>query len=555
MRLSTTASHWTVGWRPWALLALLCLVLYAPGIASVPPLDRDEARFAQATRQMLETGDFVRIRFQDEARNKKPIGIYWLQAASVSLFSTPESTAIWPYRLPSLLGATSAVLLVFAFGRRLVGAEAALVGAALLASSLSLVVEAHLGKTDAVMLACVAAAQGALGEIYRRARAGQRVPARLALVFWVAEGLGALVKGPIPPLVAGLTIAALCLADHDARWLRRLRWQWGVPLALMILLPWVIAVERATAGAFLADAVGHDMLGKVAGAQESHGAPPGYYLLLVFATFWPGSLFVLVALAAAWRARGDAAVRFLLAWLIPAWLLFELVPTKLPHYGLPLYPALALLAGRVVVLGPAPRKWMAATGFALWAVVSVALAAGVFAAPMQLAGDGTASPALLAIALVPSAAIISMLIAQLRRSVDPAPGDALRCALLAAFVFVPVFTGLLPRLDRIWLSREAAAMVAQAGPRGAPVDAVGYTEPSLVFLLGTATRFVSPVDAAADLAAARTRLALVGNRDEDAFLRGAAEHGIEPRRLGTVEGIDYSNGCRMALTLFDGGKG
>ena len=89
-----------------------------PGLAAIPPLDRDEARFAQATRQMLETGDFLRIRFQDEARNKKPAGIYWLQAAAVAAFSTAGSTAIWPYRLPSLIGATAAVLRAFALGRR-----------------------------------------------------------------------------------------------------------------------------------------------------------------------------------------------------------------------------------------------------------------------------------------------------------------------------------------------------------------------------------------------------------------------------------------------------
>jgi len=110
---------WLRGWRSYALLAGLCLALYVPGIAAIPPLDRDEARFAQASRQMLETGDFLRIRFQDEARNKKPAGIYWLQAASVAVFSTPESTAIWPYRLPSLVGALGAVLLTFALGRAL----------------------------------------------------------------------------------------------------------------------------------------------------------------------------------------------------------------------------------------------------------------------------------------------------------------------------------------------------------------------------------------------------------------------------------------------------
>src|SRR5438874_11470632 len=110
------SAGWLFGVRPYALLVGFCLFLYLPGMSAIPPLDRDQARFAQATRQMLETGDFLRIRFQDEARNKKPAGIYWLQAASVAAFSTAESTAIWPYRLPSVVAALIAALLVFAIG-------------------------------------------------------------------------------------------------------------------------------------------------------------------------------------------------------------------------------------------------------------------------------------------------------------------------------------------------------------------------------------------------------------------------------------------------------
>src|SRR5437762_12927343 len=152
---------WLSGWRPYALLETLCLVLYLPGIASIPPLDRDESRFAQASRQMLESGDVLRIRFQDEARNKKPAGIYWLQAASVTVFSTPQSDAIWPYRLPSVVGALLAVLLVFAIGNALLGRGdeeppprmVALIAAVLLASALGLVAEAHIAKTDAALLA------------------------------------------------------------------------------------------------------------------------------------------------------------------------------------------------------------------------------------------------------------------------------------------------------------------------------------------------------------------------------------------------------------------
>src|SRR5262252_8525191 len=213
---------WLTGWRPYVLLAVLCLVLYLPGIAAIPPLDRDEARFAQATRQMLETGDFLRIRFQDEARNKKPAGIYWLQAASVSAFSTAASDAIWPYRLPSLIGAMAAALLAFGFGRRIFAGSdrrfaerSALVGAVLLASAFGVIVEAHIAKTDAMLLAMVAATQGALGLAYVQKRAGRSVGWGVAAIFWVAQAAAILLKGPPGPALAIVTAATLSITDRD----------------------------------------------------------------------------------------------------------------------------------------------------------------------------------------------------------------------------------------------------------------------------------------------------------------------------------------------------
>ena len=88
------------------------------------------------------------------------------------------------------------------------------------------------------------------------------------------------------------------------------------------------------------------MLSKFVGAQESHGAPPGLYLLLFWVTFWPGATLAGMAAPAVWRARREPGAQFLLAWLMPSWIVFELVITKLPHYVLPLYPAIAILIGR-----------------------------------------------------------------------------------------------------------------------------------------------------------------------------------------------------------------
>src|SRR3954470_7936370 len=108
-------SSWIERFGPWLGLLALCLAVYLPGLASLPPTDRDEARFAQASRQMAETGDLVRIQFQNEPRNKKPILLYWAQAATAALAGEAPAEgrpAILPYRLPSAAGASIAVLLL-----------------------------------------------------------------------------------------------------------------------------------------------------------------------------------------------------------------------------------------------------------------------------------------------------------------------------------------------------------------------------------------------------------------------------------------------------------
>ncbi len=539
-----------VGWRPWLLLLALCGCLFLPGIAAMPPLDRDEARFMQATRQMVESGDLLQIRFQDEARNKKPVGIYWLQAAAVSLLSTPDSTAAWPYRLPSLFGATVAVLLTFAYGGRLIGRPAALVGAALLASSLLLVAEAHLAKTDAVLLATVVTAQGALGLVYLGAREGAAVGRGPAIAFWLSQGVGILVKGPVTPIVSLFTIAALCIADRRWRWLAGLRPLWGIPLTLAVAGPWLVAIELATGGAFASEAIGHDLLGKLVGAQESHGAPPGAYLLFAPATMWPFSALLGIAGVAGWSGRGEAAIRLLLAWLLPTWLLFELVPTKLPHYLLPVYPALALLAGSALAGGAdvARRKWLDGIVFALWTIVGLALVIVLIGLPIAW-GHGVS-----ALGLIPAVATLSFGLVMLRQLWNGfSPSVAAILPVLAVLVFAPSYAILLPSLDRLWLSRSAAALVlAQHPAAGDLIDTVGYNEPSLVFLLRGVPRAAAADQAAADIAARRGTLALVVGRDDAAFQAALAARGAQATRLGETSGINYSRSSALITIVLYG---
>src|SRR4051794_19530835 len=124
--------------RPLAVLLLLCVLAWLPGFFTLPPLDRDESRFAQATKQMLETGDFIDINLGSEARYAKPIGIYWLQAASTAALGQGVWNRIWTYRVPSLIGALIAVAATFFLARMIAGTETAFFAGLLLGFSVLL---------------------------------------------------------------------------------------------------------------------------------------------------------------------------------------------------------------------------------------------------------------------------------------------------------------------------------------------------------------------------------------------------------------------------------
>src|SRR5437868_2002946 len=342
-----TASHA----RAVAFLLVCGLLLFLPGFFNIPPIDRDEARFAQATKQMVETGDFVDIRFQDDVRYKKPVGIYWLQAAAVetaSALGLPRAELrIWVYRVPSLIGAIGAVLLTYWTALAFVTRRGAILAALIMCSSVLLGVEARLAKTDAMPLLAVVAAMGALARVYLSWLRGddpEHPPWSWPAIFWTALAGGILLKGPLILMFAGLTIGTLAILDRSAAWLWRLRPVWGLMWTLVLVLPWFVAIFWRAGEAFFSNSLGGDMLSKL-GAQESHGAPPGLYLLLFWVTFWPGAALAGMAAPAVWRARREPGAQYLLAWPGPSWTALALVLSNVPHYGLTPSPVVGILTG------------------------------------------------------------------------------------------------------------------------------------------------------------------------------------------------------------------
>jgi 4-amino-4-deoxy-L-arabinose transferase-like glycosyltransferase len=324
----------------------------------------------------------------------------------------------------------------------------------------------------------------------------------------------------------------------------------GLLVTLFVVLPWVIAIGVQSHGAFFRQSLGHDFGDKLVGGQESHGAPPGYYLALATLTLWPAILFVLPALRTAWIGRSEPALRYLLVWAGASWFLFELVPTKLPHYVLPAYPALVILAA-YAVFGTA-RAASTRLDRALRIVASfqfvLALAAFIAVAVVlpRLYGTGTSWPVVAVAGL--GAAVGAWAVVSYLRGREAA---ALAGAIGAAVIMIPMLTvGIAPRLDAFWVSPHAAALAHKDSRPGDPPPVIaGYAEPSLIFLLGTDTR-VSTGEGAAAIAAQQGGLAIVEDRARPAFLGGLGARDAEAFPIDAFQGYDYSHGRRVHLTLY-----
>lgn len=554
MAPETVFDRWGRGWRGPVLAALLALIAGLPGVIGLPPLDRDESRFAEATAQMLETGDFVSPRFQDTPRFKKPIGLYWLQALAVKSVSQVEDRAIWAYRVPSLLGAMLAAAACAWGAAAFLSPGSALLAGLLLGSSFMLSMEASIASTDAVLCGAITLAMAALSRVYLVEYGGPRAGRRVKVLFWAALALSILVKGPIGPMVVGLALISLCIWDRRVSWLGGLGWGWGLIGLAAALGPWALAITVATDGAFWGAALGGDLVPKLAGEAEGHGAPPGYYLLLSPILLFPATLLLPAGLVAAWRARSEPAMRFALCWLIPGWLVFEATPTKLIHYTLPLYGALTWLMARALEPidddAPAAGRVSRAVGAGLTLIVGAAFAVAGPAA-MAKTGDFSAIPWAVPAALLFLAAGAAG--APMLWRGQPTRGAAAATG-LAALAHGVMAGAVAPGLHPLWLSSAAARALTAAGASPwqgvapGPVTVAGYAEPSLVFLLGADTELGHADDAA--IALAEGRPAIVEGREDAAFRAALVRNGAAARPAGSVSGLDYSKGHADILRLY-----
>jgi len=549
--------------RDMTLLALLVLAMALPGLAGLPVIDRDEARFAQATVQMLETEDYINIRFQDRARNKKPAGSYLLQAASVKAFSDVEDREIWAHRIPSVLAAILAILATYWGGARMLGRDSALYGSALLAVSVIFVFEAHIAKTDALLLAFSALVLASFGHL--RNGGGRRS----GLLFWFALGCAVMIKGPILPALLVLCLASLWIWERKAGWMKPLAYWPGPILFLLIVLPWSILIWRATDGAFFTDAIAGDLTPKLQGAQEKHPGPPGYYSVAIWATFWPACLFLLPGLVFAIRAARSTvngksgfdtpvarAARLLLSWAVPFFVILEFVPTKLPHYTLITLPAFALMVGAAVATMSRVSEFTLSRkiGSILFAVISITLAAALLFGQAYFGDFPTWEFGIMAVAvLVALFAVHALWHGRARKAFFAA-------LITSALMSIPTYHFTLPALKKLNIASMMQDAFEENGVNtpvsSTTVLSTQFTEPSLVYRLGTNILLGKPNERLAALDMKPGDIVILDRMKKDEtenyepkLAKKLSEQDLCLTSLQIVEGFNYANGDPVKLDI------
>jgi 4-amino-4-deoxy-L-arabinose transferase-like glycosyltransferase len=486
--------------RAASMLVLVSLIAFLPGVFQIPPVDRDEPRY-------------------------------------------------WPYRLPSLLGAIGAVLGSYWCALAFVGRRGATLAALMMAGSTLLGVEARLAKTDAVLLFTVVVAMGALARVYLAIREADTTRPSFALLatFWTAFALGILVKGLPIVMIVVLSAAALAIIDRSVRWLLALRPIPGIAWSAVLVLPWLVAISKRTHGAFLVGSIGHDTLGKILNSQQGHGAPPGFYFVLFFVTFFPASILAGLAAPAVTMSalRGEPAARFLLAWLVPSWIVFELAVTKLPHYVLPLYPAIAILvAGAIESNVLSQRRWLV-RGVIWWFLGPIIAAIAVIVGAITIGHE----PVFAAWPFLAAAVACGLLAWRLYEAFGAE--RAFMCA-TAAWVLIAIsaYALVIPALGPLFPSPALARVLRESGCAHPVAASAGYEEPSLVFLAGTSTRLTDATDAADFLRQGSCRFAFIEKRQEPAFAARAEAIGLRYDRGPRIEAFNLGRVQLVIIAVF-----
>ena len=318
-------------------------LLYSLGNWSLPLIDRDEPRFAEASREMRQSGDFLLPRLNGEYRFDKPPLIYWCQVLAYDILGENDFAA----RLPSAIFAALTAVATLIYSSRIFGPRIGLWSGILFATSLQVFIHSRAAVADMPLVFFFLAATWADWERLRKPDS-----AFWRWTFYLSLGLGFLAKGPVALLPVFFAPIQSFLNHSPYRFRFRSAIQ-GVLVVLVVIGLWGVPALIATHGEYLKIGIGRHVFLRSLQPMESHGVAGiwgymlflPYYLVVTFFSFFPWCLFLPGCVKRLWAHR-EPDENYLLGPILIVFLVFTLIQTKLPHYVLPAYPMLAMLTAR-----------------------------------------------------------------------------------------------------------------------------------------------------------------------------------------------------------------
>jgi len=538
-----------------AALLALALFAYLPGVFLLPPVDRTEIVYAQSSRGMVERGTLIDSSYEGERFAFRPIGIYWLQAATAKILGRGARSAIATYRLPSLIAGILAVLATWWLTRPLLGSRRAIIAAALLTVSPIVALQATLSIPEGPLLLCIVVAQLTLLRLYCAPTSDRDKELWLALAFWAAQGGGILLNALAVPILSLSTIVALYVFDRRLDWLWRLRPLLGVPLMAAIAAPWLLIRAHFDGGIPFSGLTWGEFIRALGGAQDMKWkAAPLTFTLAFLLGFLPGALLLVPALQNLWRNRALALQRFLFAWIVGYWLYLELIASKPALYTVQaMFPAAAAAVALALDRTP-PQAALRDGQLAIpprmlrlpwWLVLPGTMA--LFAGGLTFAG---VEPSF---AVVGGASLIAFLFTLAARAASGNFAAAWLTTSIAAFALFITFTFavLMPHMQIGWPAPRIAEAVAPLRRCViGPVGVVGFREPSTTFVLGRGSN-TNAETIAGWMAGGEDAIAVVEDRWLPDLVKALVARGAKPpARLGCVEAFNVMRGCRLDFSIF-----
>src|SRR5256885_1093513 len=338
--------------RNYIVLFVGCVLFHLAGTWSLPLIDRDEPRFAEAAREMRERADFIIPYFNNQFRFDKPPLTYWFQVVSYRVFGENDFAA----RFPTAIAAALVAVVLLAWGQQLRDQKVGWWAAIIFTLSLWTFIQGKAATADMWLVLFVTLAHSAAWELFQGNTEHRTPNIESRTVFWwifyVSLAFAFLAKGPIgwTPL---LTVAIAHRFHRQKHFAAHFKFVRGLLLMLVLICLWGIPALVRTQGEFFRVGIGKHVVERSVATMEGHGASSvwmylallPFYFLTVFASFFPWS----IKLPALWkklRAQRDRTDQFLLAGALIIFGIFTVVQTKLPHYTLPAFPLLALLVAR-----------------------------------------------------------------------------------------------------------------------------------------------------------------------------------------------------------------